>query len=101
MRNIHIVLFNFSQVIILLKNNLLIENQLINRILRKYTKLLIWYSFIFVGQIVGQMAKATVRQTLDERRLLKDGKFPVKVRVVFNKTDKRYNTGISLSNRSF
>lgn len=97
MRNIHIVLFNFSQFILLLKNNLLIENQLINRILRKYTKLLIWYSFIFVGQ----MAKATVRQTLDERRLLKDGKFPVKLRVVFNKTDKRYNTGISLSNRSF
>jgi len=39
----------------------------------------------------------TIASILDERRATKDGKFPVKIRVTFNRDRKYYSTGKNLS----
>ncbi|MDR2147263.1 MAG: site-specific integrase [Tannerella sp.] len=45
--------------------------------------------------------KISVLPSLDTRRILANGKYPVKLRVYFNRADKRYDMGISLSKDEF
>ncbi|MEM9982891.1 MAG: site-specific integrase [Bacteroidota bacterium] len=47
------------------------------------------------------MQKATTGFVLDKRRMLKEGGYPVKLRVTFNRKSRLYDTGLKLTDKAF